>query len=311
MTSLRRSLPSLDHLEVFEVAGRLGSFGRAGKELGITQAAVSYAVRALEADLGQPLFTRASTGVRLTEAGARFHVEVGLALSLVRQSAERLRRGRGGGASVTLSVSTAVATWWVLPRLARLRADLPDIDLRVLTSDRDVDLRAEGLSLGVRYGAGVLPHYEAATLAPEIIYPACSPGFLARLETPPEGPEDLVQLPLIHLDEPHRPCPTWADWFEAFGVAYAETGPGLRLNDYALVVLAAQEGQGVILGWAHLIDPLVAAGALVRPIPQSWATGIDFMLVWSGEPAPQTRRVRDWLLGNPEPASPGFGERPD
>lgn len=191
----------------------------------------------------------------------------------------------------------------MLPRLARVRADLPGIDLRLQTSDRDVDLRAEGLTLGVRYGQGVLPHYESAPLAAEEIYPACSPTFLMQLASRPSAPIDLSGHPLIHLDEPFRPCPTWADWFAAFGVAYEDRGPGLRLNDYPLAVLAAQEGQGIILGWAHLLDSLVAVGTLVQTTPELWRTGVHFMLVWSGSLGPEAARVRGWLLdhaGSPE-----------
>lgn len=277
------------------MAGRLGSFGKAAGKLRVSQAAISYAIKALETDLGCALFVRSRSGVALTEAGRQFHCEIALALSHIRQSAEQIRH-RGMPGSVTLSVSTAFATWWVLPRLAALRTDLPELDLRVQTTDRDLDLGTEGLSLGIRYGQGVLTHYSRAPLASEIIFAVCSPEYLARLDRPVAAPADLVRLNLIHLDEPHRPCPTWAEWFAAFGASFEDRGQGLRMNDYALAVLAALDGQGVVLGWAHLLEPLFATGKLVPAVPQCWRTGIDFELVWVGEPNGETARVRDWLL---------------
>jgi len=264
----------------------------------VTQAAVSYAVRAVETDLGSTLFARGPRGVALTSTGERFHAEVTLALGHIRGSVERTRRS--GGEAVTLSVSTAFAAWWVLPRLARLRADLPEVELRVLTTGRDLDVAAEGVALGVRYGRGVLPHYGRAALAPEVIFPAASPRYLSSLPRTPACAADLPGLALVHLEEPHRPCPTWADWLAAHGAPPPRPG-GLRLNDYALAVQAALDGEGVILGWAHLVDPLVASGALAAATPERWRTGVDFMLVWAGEPGPAARRVRDWLLALPEP----------
>jgi DNA-binding transcriptional LysR family regulator len=53
---------------------------------------------------------------------------------------------------VTLAASTAFASLWMLPRLHRLRDDLPDIDLRIQTADRDIDIRNENIELGMRGG---------------------------------------------------------------------------------------------------------------------------------------------------------------
>ncbi len=72
MQSLRHLLPSAGNLIVFEAAGRLASFTAAGRELGMTQAAVSYAIRGLEEQLGTKLFERRHRQVLLTE-GATPH----------------------------------------------------------------------------------------------------------------------------------------------------------------------------------------------------------------------------------------------
>jgi DNA-binding transcriptional LysR family regulator len=151
MDNLRHLLPSAGNLIVFEAAGRHMSFTRAAQELGMTQAAVSYAIRALETQLGAALFQRAHRAVQLTEAGRRFHADVTLGLGHIRKSAEDIRN-RGKPASVTLAASTAFASFWMLPRLHRLRDDLPDIDLRIQTADRDLDIRTESIELGVRGG---------------------------------------------------------------------------------------------------------------------------------------------------------------
>ncbi len=76
MENLRRLLPSATSLIVFEAAGRHQNFTRAANELGMTQAAVSYAIRGLEEQLGVPLFHRVHRAVELTEAGEKFHADV-------------------------------------------------------------------------------------------------------------------------------------------------------------------------------------------------------------------------------------------
>lgn len=296
MRSLRALLPAPGALFAFEAAARLGSFTLAATELKVSQAAVSYSVKQLETALGHRLFLRQHRKVVLTETGERFFHDVSVGLGHIRRSAESLV-GQGRPAHVTLSCSTAFASWWMLPRLARFRAANPAIDLRLQTTDKDVDLAAEGIDLGIRRGSGDWPEYAAAFLAPEAIHAVCSPAYLAAVAAP-AAPADLMRLKLVHLDEPFRPRPTWADWFAAQGVAYVDFGEGLRLNDYALVIQAALEGQGVALGWRHLTEALVARGALARPCREVLVTGQGFHLVWpkAAALAGDAARVRDWLM---------------
>ncbi len=296
MQSLRRLIPSPGALFVFEAAGRLSSFTRAAEELNVSQAAVSYAVKQLEETLGQALFLRQHRKIKLTEAGERFFSDVSIGLAHIRRSAEALHQSRSGR-HVTLSVSTAFASQWILPRLAGFHSDCPSVDLRLQTTDRDSDLAVEGIALGIRRGTGDWAEYEAALLAPEEVRPICSPGYLAdRLRTP--GIEGLTREKLIHLEEPFRDRPGWSDWFAAHDIAYQSRDDGLRLNDYALVIQAAQEGEGVALGWHHLTQRLITQGLLVNPVAEVLHSDIGFYVVWPRSVAlsPDAKRVRDWLL---------------
>jgi DNA-binding transcriptional LysR family regulator len=151
MASLRHLLPSANGLVAFEAAGRLLNFTAAAKELGLSQAAVSLSIIRLEDQFGTKLFVRRHRKVELTEPGARFFADVTFGLSHIQKSAERLKASAGGN-HVTLSASTAFATLWIVPRLQRFREELPGIELRIQTSDRDLDLTAEGIPLGIRGG---------------------------------------------------------------------------------------------------------------------------------------------------------------
>jgi DNA-binding transcriptional LysR family regulator len=296
MQNLRRLLPSAGSLIVFEAAGRLASFTAAARELGMSQAAVSYAVRGLEDQLGVPLFHRRHRQVRLTEAGTRFFADVSLGLSHIRKSAEDLRQ-LAVGSHVTLSASTAFASFWMMPRLQQFREDLPGVDLRIQTADRDLDIVAEGIPLGIRGGDPQdWPTYEALPLAPEEIFPVAGAAYAARFGLP-RTVADLASHRLIHLEEPFREAANWEDWFRSAGLSFAVTGTGLRINDYALVIQAAMEGQGIAIGWRHLVERLLASGLLVRVTDHVMTTGKGFYVVWpkDGSLSDNARRVRDWL----------------
>jgi DNA-binding transcriptional LysR family regulator len=299
MKLLRRAIPSPGTLLIFEAAARLGSFTRAAEELGMTQAAVSYGIRSLERGLRVSLFLRNHRMVRLTEIGQRFSHDVSIGLAHIQQSVAAIQRMQADR-HVTLSVSASFASFWMLPRLAAFRIANPDIELRFLATDRDVDIASENIALGIRRGDGNFPGYEAALLAEEYIYPVSTStyldGALGGLGKGRLTITDLPRLNLIHLEEPLRFRPTWKDWFAAQGQRFVDSGEGLCLNDYALVVQATLEGQGVALGWGHLVDHLVARGALTRVVHAVWRTGSSFWVVWSGQLTPEAQRVRDWLV---------------
>ena len=304
MQNLRRLVPSAGTLVICEVAGRLGSFTLAGKELGMSQAAVSYAIKQLEDALGTPLFARRHRRVELTPAGERFHRDVSIGLAHITQSAEALARARRDR-HVTLSISTAFATYWMLPRLAAFREAYPEIDLRLQTTDRDGDLAAERITLGVRRGFGDWKAYDCARIADERISAVASPGYLEQRGRP-RTPTELRAHRLIHLEEPYRPCPDWRAWFASCDPApFADTSDGLRLNDYALVVQAVLEGQGIALGWDYLTGGLMAGGLLERAIDHAFVTDAGFYVVWPRGAAlnEDASAVRDWMIAQRTSAS--------
>lgn len=293
---MRWDLPPLGAIRVFEAAARLGSFTKAAEELGMTQAAVSYAVRGLEDQLGVKLFQRRHRQVRLTEAGGRFFADVTLGLSHIRKSAEELR-ALAGGMHVTLSASTAFASFWMMPRLQKFRDDLPGIDLRIQTADRDLDLIAEGIPLGIRGGSAQdWPDYELLPIAEEEIYAVAGPAYVARAGKP-ETPAEMTLHQLIHLEEPFRPAANWNEWFRSAGVNGAVAKRGLVINDYVLVIQAVMEGQGIALGWRHLTDRLIAGGLLVRLTGHAMTTSGGFHVAWpKNRPLSESaEKVRDWL----------------
>ena len=127
--------------------------------------------------------------------------------------------------------------------------------------------------------------------------PVASPGLAATLEAVDE-PGALAGERLIHLEEPFLPSLMWSDWFTEMNTDYHDDGTGLRLNHYVLVLQAAMAGEGIAIGWTHLVDYLIEQGLLVRIGNRRWRTGRSFYLIWSNRSpfSPQAEAVRSWII---------------
>ena len=262
----------MGNLITFEAAARTGSFTKAALELAVGQPAVSHAIRLLEDELGVVLFDRRHKGVELTEAGRYLLEQVSLGLTLMDQALREVR-SMTPGHQVTLAVSTATATWWLMPRIARFKQQHPDIELRCITTDidLDLDLERERIDLAITLGSGDFAQHARWRFVNEEVFAVCSPAFLAA-NPQLQSPQDLANSTLLHLEERYRPRLDWSLWLAHFGVSAARAGKALTFNDYSIVLQAALEGQGLALGWRHIVEPLIAQGRLVRPVPQSVST---------------------------------------
>lgn len=295
----------MGNLITFEAAARTGSFTRAAEEMAITQPAVSHAMRALESELGVTLFERRHKGVQTTDAGRHLLEQLTQGLTLIDQALRDVR-GMTAGHQVTLAVSTATATWWLLPRIARFKQLHPDIELRCITTDTDLDLEREHIDLAITLGNGDFGQYQRWHFVDEEVFPVCSAAFVQR-NGPLKDLPALTRTTLLHLEERYRPRLDWQGWLARFGVKLGRGNKVFRFNDYSIVLQAAIEGQGVALGWRHLVAPLIAQGLLVRPFEQSVTTDQPIQIVASGKGSLRGDVVylRDWLIGEAKASTGG------
>ncbi|MEM7563718.1 MAG: LysR substrate-binding domain-containing protein [Pseudomonadota bacterium] len=203
----------------------------------------------------------------------------------------------GSSEYVTLNSSSAFSYYWMMPKLHGLRDLHPDIDLRLQNSVHEPDLDAENISVAVRLGDGKWPDCHVAKIADEVIFPVASPIVMRSAHNLRSIP-NLLHERLIHLEEPVRMRPTWKEWFEHHGIHNVEISEGMRLNDYALVLQAAQTGEGFAFGWEHIVRNLIDRKLLAAREDWAWQSGRGIYLVWSrSRPLTQNaKKVRDWIL---------------
>lgn len=281
-------------ISVFEVAARTLSFTLAAKELNITQPAVSQAIKRLELTLGVDLFARSHRKVVLTPAGQQFYEDVSVSLMRIKSSAELLMRS--DSSRVTIAASGAFANYWLASRLALFRQIHPDFNLRIQTDNRDLDLEQYDASLVVRRGRGDWPGYDGVQLAREEILPVASPKYIGNHPSPINA-QSLIGFNLIHLDDVANNHPNWRNWFKFYGLDYTDTGNGIHYDDYSLVVQGAIAGEGIALGWRHIVRELIEKHVLAPVIDATYHGDYGFWLIWPKDRVLSiaTIKLRDWL----------------
>ena len=283
---MERSQIPLNALRAFEAAARHLNVTRAALELCVTQAAVSHQIKALETQLGAPLFRRLPRGLALTDEGAALVPMLNDAFDRMGATLERFAGGRLRDV-VTVGVVGTFATGWLLPRLPGFAALHPDVDLRIMTNNNRVDLAGYGLDLAIRYGDGAWHGTDAVAILEAPMTPLCAEGLARRLATP----GDLAREVLLRSYRPDE----WKLWFEAAGVA---TPPirGPIFDASPTMASAAASGVGVALLPVRLFEQDLASGRLVQPFDLCVDAGRYWLTRLKSRPETAAMAaVRQWL----------------
>lgn len=256
-----RRLPPLHTLEAFEAAARGLSFKRAGTELHVTPSAISHQIKALEGFLGFDLFRRGNRSLELTDGGKAY-------LAVVRDTLARLRDGSGrvaqryGRASLKISMGPFIASEIVVPALPSFQEAHPDIDVRIETELRPVDLLHEDLDITLRFGSGQWPHLTAERLMNVAAVPVCTPAIAKQLKK--RTPSELEDVALIHSS----PMPDgWRDWARAASVSLGKPRRDVWLDSYLAILRAAEQGVGLAMGLVPMVNPWIKRRKLATPWP--------------------------------------------
>ncbi len=284
-----RRLP-LGSLRVFVAAAQQRSFTRAASVLGVSAAAVSMQIRALEEYLRLPLFVRRGRTVALSGEGERLMPRLERALIELERAVDEARLERRSGA-VTVSMLSSFLQQWLLPRLPDFQRRHPAVDLRLHTSTEPVDFLRSDVQAAIRFGAGQWAGVDAQKVLEEYLVPVATPALVER-HGPIADRSDLERYPLLHSKSE-----TWQEWLDGSArEAWAERGA--TFDDSVAVLRAAAAGQGLALARWSLVSLDVSAGRLaiasrkVLPVERAYY----FVCPGAYLALEKIQAFRDWLM---------------
>lgn len=289
MTIDTSRMPSLAGLRTLDAIMRSGSISAAAKTLGVSDSAIRQHVRGLEDFFGRPLFVRDGRTVSPTIEAVEFGETVGSAFSTLQAGVDHML-GNSGCRALRIALTPAFAENWLMPRLALLWQQHPDLNVELVPSIRVADLRASGIDIAIRYGQGTWPEYRSEKLASARYIVVATETFLS-----PDGPlslEDLVQMPWLFevgREEHFR-------WAKARGIDHeAERNKYYPTN--SIVLSAARSGQGLSLQAEALVENDITGGSLTVLYAED-SGSLGYYVVTREDRSARVEEFVQWLISN-------------
>lgn len=269
MTLLSGPLQDLNDLYFFAAVVEHGGFSAAGRALGVPKSRLSKRVAQLEERLGVRLLQRTTRRFMVTEVGERFltHCRAVLEEAQAAQDAVDELRAEPRG-TVRLSCPISLAQTVLAYLLPDFLAKYPKVQVRLLSSDRRVDVIGEGYDLAIRVRSKLDTDanlvirsfgHSATTLV-------ASPALL-EARGRPAMPDDLAGLPALSMRE-HEGPQVW-ELVDAQGAqVHVEVQARLITGDFAVLLESARRGLGVALLPEFVCAPAISAGELEVLLPE-------------------------------------------
>ncbi len=281
------------------VVCRHGQLSSAARELKLSQPSLSQRIRNLELALGQQLFDRTSKGVELTREGLSLfrsmEKPLGKVASRFQDFMEKDRSDR-----VLISVDYAFASFWLLPRIPRMREALGTTNICVLTSQNPVENAGNDTDITLHMAGSHQVRASETLVLAEQVSAVCSPTFKQE-NFAIVRPCDLLEQPskLIHLNSPSadtRWC-NWEEWLESQNVTIDHLTKDTVFSNYEMIVRAAIDGQGIALGWHGLIEPLLKRHDLTMLMPHFVTTGRGYYInLHQAKSSRMASDLHEWII---------------
>ena len=261
---------NLNDLLAFVTVAREGSFTRAGALLGVSQSALSQAIKALEERLEIRLLTRTTRSVSPTPAGERLLHAIGHRFDEIESELDALTALRDKPAgSVRITSGDHVLRTILLPRLLPVMHRYPDIQIEFDVSYGLRDIVADRFDAGVRLGESIDKDMIAMPISPKLRMAAvASPAYFEQ-HPAPKVPGDLTRHNCINIRFPTSGgLYVWE--FERRGRQLNVRVDGQAIfNTSPHIVLAAIDGLGIAFLPEEEFAPHIEEGRLVRVL-QDW-----------------------------------------
>lgn len=270
------------------------SFAQAAAELNVTPAALSYQIKALEADLGQPVFRRLNRAVELTEAGRALAPGAADAFATLSAAWRSTKRLNDNGV-LTVTAGPAFTSKWLAPRMYDFAQAHKEIELRFLATLRIIDFDRDEVDVAIRFGLGQDKAVYSRPLIREWMTPMMTPEWAEKITSP----EKLAEATLVHDDSISffKTPADWDAWARAAEIDIDSShGPRFSQADHALD--AAIAGAGVVLGRVSLATRALDAGRLVAPFEIGLVAESQFRFICpiGNEKRPHIAAFEAWVL---------------
>lgn len=258
-------------LAAFAVVAEHRSFTRAAAELGMSQSALSHAIKALEERLGVRLLSRTTRSVSVTEAGELLLKSLQPALDDIALGVDAVGAMRGQAAgTLRLTATKHAVTTTLMPVLPTFLADNPGVRLDVIVDDSLIDIVADRIDAGIRFGDIVEKDMIAVRISPDIEMAVVgAPAYFAEHGTP-DTPRALGEhrcLNYRHL----RSGGLYAwDFVEQGSTFQVRVDGPLVFTNSDMLRLSALAGLGLAFVYLNEVSQDLAAGRLVR-ILEDWS----------------------------------------
>jgi DNA-binding transcriptional LysR family regulator len=256
---------NLNDLAAFLTVAREGSFTRAAAQLGVSQSALSQTIRGLEERLGLRLFTRTTRSVAPTVAGERLLVMIRPRLEGIDADLAALSdlRDKPAG-SIRITASEHAASSILLPKLAALLPEYPDIKVEINTDYRMVDIVEQRFDAGVRLGESIAKDMIALRIGPDVRMAVVgTPAYFAN-RAMPKKPQDLTGHNCINVRLPtHGGLLPW-DFKNGNQELNVRVEGTWTFNGFPQVIQATLAGLGLAFTLEEVVREHIDAGRLVR-----------------------------------------------
>ena len=280
--------PSIQSMQAFLQAARVGSFSSAARQLSLTHSAISQQIRTLEEFVGQPLFVREGGGVVLTDAGVLFANQLADGFEQIDRALSSVKE-RTVKQSITLDVDPELAQSWLVARLPALLGALAGTSLTVLSTRRYERSAFERVDIALRYGYGEWEGFENALICGDRLTAVGSPALLeARGLNLPLTAEQVLDLPLLGYTKR-----SWIPWLTAAGMPAVEPDAVAVFDNAAGLIAAASAGVGAGLARGLLAADAQREGRLVELTQVEIPTHYNLYAVWPREKAARVAPLID------------------
>ncbi|EGR1567872.1 LysR family transcriptional regulator [Vibrio parahaemolyticus] len=257
-----RKLVPLKSIYAFVAVAESGSMTEAAQLLSVSHSAISQAIKSLESQVNKPLFDRIGRHVYLNTEGKKYYRKVAPALEHIVDATEALMHDQNSQ-RITLNMVNSLALHWWIPRMPRLQAYAPQLDVRLSNLSGRFNLEQEGVDAALVHGnTEEWQDYYCEKLSEDELVLVCSPDLIDQ-RNPINLSDILKTYPLIEVTNERRKH-DWQVWSDAIGVARPKNKKPITFNMSIQAVQATTRRLGVLVTHRLFVKDDIKYGQLIE-----------------------------------------------